>query len=81
MNQWKKDVTFFAKFARNNPNLVLNNIIRFLQFQRESYYNSRMVNKFSSILSEAAIYEAIAEKQLHNEFWNVWIPLYLAVYF
>jgi hypothetical protein len=79
----EKRCDFFAKFTRNNPNLVFNNIIKILTIsKRESYYNCRMVNRFSSFLSEAAIYEeATADKQLPNEFWDVWVPLYLAVYF
>lgn len=30
----EKRCEFFAKYARDNPNLIVNNIIRFLQFQR-----------------------------------------------
>lgn len=30
-----KRCQFFAEYSRNNPNLVINDIIRFLQFQRD----------------------------------------------
>jgi hypothetical protein len=39
----EKRCDFFANYARNNPNLVLSYIIRFLQFQRERVERKEIV--------------------------------------